>query len=88
MHLRLDYVLDYKLNYSRRNLSLKPRETREDDDRPYVATKLVNIAQCLDLYRKQTVTESSSWRSPFSGLASEFFQTRSSQLDHSARREK
>lgn len=48
MHLRLDYVLTTELNYSRRNPSLKPREAREDDDRRYVAIKLVNIAQCLD----------------------------------------
>jgi hypothetical protein len=48
VHLRLDYVLTTELNYSRRNPSLKPRETQEDDDRRYVATKLVNIAQCLD----------------------------------------
>lgn len=48
VHLRLDYVLTTELNYSRRNPSLKPQETREDDDRRYVATKLVNIAQCLD----------------------------------------
>jgi hypothetical protein len=28
--------------------ALKPRETREDDDRRYVAAKLVNFAQSLD----------------------------------------
>ena len=48
VHLSLDYVLTTELDYSRRNPSLKPRETREDDDRLYVAAKLVNIAQCLD----------------------------------------
>jgi len=32
-------------NQSRRGPSLKPREVREPDDRRYVATKLVNIAQ-------------------------------------------
>lgn len=31
----------------------------------------------IDLYPKQTVTESSPRRSPFSGFASEFFQTHS-----------
>ena len=31
----------------------------------------------IDLYRKQAFTESSLQRSPFSGLGSEFFQTRS-----------
>jgi len=39
----------------------------------------------VDLHRKPIVTESSPPRRPFSRLASEFFQTRSSQLDHTAR---
>ena len=41
----------------------------------------------IDLYRKETFSESSLQRSPFSGLGSEFFQTHSSQLDHTARHE-
>jgi hypothetical protein len=38
-------------NYGPQSACLKPRETLEDDDRRYVAAKLVNIAQPLDRHQ-------------------------------------
>ena len=47
--LRRDYVRATELELQQAHSpSLKPREAREDDDRRYVAAKLVNIAQSLD----------------------------------------
>ena len=48
LNLRRDDVGLLSFNSGRRSPSLKPREAREDDDRRYVAAKLVNIAQSLD----------------------------------------
>jgi hypothetical protein len=48
LNLRRDDVGLLSFNSGGRSPSLKPREAREDDDRRYVAAKLVNIAQSLD----------------------------------------
>ena len=71
VHLRRDYVLTTELELRRvQPMSETSGRAREDDDRRYVATKLVNIAQSRD--RSEACCERTSPPGGIGGLLPDF----------------